>query len=209
MSGSSLLIAFLMEDSTVPINRVHPLPSPAGSSSSGSSSDDEVKEAFESTASSHSLWPGHTHPWPRPIRVPPTGCRKKAPKYFAQMSSAGTIERPRLDFNKMQYSKRFVMVSALCSLSLLHTPHHPLLHTCFTTPPPHTPHHPLLHTCLTPSMAHRSTGLWFSDITTLVFTPHRSGSAQPTWQEAYVLCLPPSFPPSLPPFLLPSGQLWN
>lgn len=89
---------------------------PAGSSSSGSSSDDEVKEAFENTASPHSLWPGHTHPWPRPIRVPPTGCRKKAPKYFAQMSSAGAIERPRLDFNKMQYSKRFVMVSVLSSL---------------------------------------------------------------------------------------------
>ena len=141
MSGSSLLIAFLMEDSTVHINRVRPLPSsPAGSSSSGSSSDDEVKEAFESTASSHSLWPGHTHPWPRPIRVPPTGCRKKAPKYFAQMSSAGTIERPRLDFNKMQYSKRFVMVSALCSLSPPHTLHHPSSTHTSAPPPPHMPH---------------------------------------------------------------------
>ena len=151
---------------------------PAGSSSSGSSSDDEVKEAFENTASPHSLWPGHTHPWPRPIRVPPTGCRKKAPKYFAQMSSAGAIERPRLDFNKMQYSKRFVMVSVLSSLPATHDP-----------PPP--------------SLARRSTGLWFSDTTTLVYTPHRSATAQP------YLAGGSCFPSLLSSPLLPSDLLWN
>ncbi|CAI8004809.1 hypothetical protein GBAR_LOCUS4012 [Geodia barretti] len=70
-------------------------------SSSASSSDDEVKEAFES--SDHTSWSQ------RPIRVPPSGCRKRVSKYFAQMASTGSIERPQLDFKKMQ-SKRFLMV---------------------------------------------------------------------------------------------------
>ncbi|XP_064403781.1 uncharacterized protein LOC135349209 [Halichondria panicea] len=95
-----------------------------GSSSSASSSDDEIKEAFE----------GHTHfhyspvmktslkdfkqgsplSWGtdplfanRPLKALPVGHRK--PKYFAQMSGS-YAERPRLDFNKMQHSKRLVMV---------------------------------------------------------------------------------------------------
>ncbi len=102
-----------------------------GSSSSASSSDDEIKEAFE----------GHTHfhyspimktslkdfkqgsplSWGneplfanRPLKTLPVGHRK--PKYFAQMSSA-YAERPRLDFNKMQHSKRLVMASAVCLLA--------------------------------------------------------------------------------------------
>ncbi|CAI8004811.1 hypothetical protein GBAR_LOCUS4012 [Geodia barretti] len=78
-------------------------------SSSASSSDDEVKEAFES--SDHTSWSQ------RPIRVPPSGCRKRVSKYFAQMASTGSIERPQLDFKKMQ-SKRFLMVSS--SSSSLH-----------------------------------------------------------------------------------------
>lgn len=90
-------------------------------SSNDSSSDDEVKEAFENCLTASSSPPSwstdHTH-WSsiqRPIRVPSSaGCRKRGPKYFAQMSSSSssspvTIERPRLDFNKMQ-SKRFLMV---------------------------------------------------------------------------------------------------
>lgn len=85
---------------------------PTGGSSSASSSDDEVKEAFESCLPSpldHN--PDHTFlsPVQRPIRVAPSGCRKRVPKYFAQMASAECVERPRLDFNKMQ-SKRLVMV---------------------------------------------------------------------------------------------------
>lgn len=82
-------------------------------SSSASSSDEEVREAFENylppvlpalTVGS-ALW----SPAERPIRVPPSGCRKRVPKYFAQMASTDTIERPRLDFNKMQ-SRRLAMV---------------------------------------------------------------------------------------------------
>ena len=84
-------------------------------SSSASSSDEEVREAFENylppvlpalTVGS-ALW----SPAERPIRVPPSGCRKRVPKYFAQMASTDTIERPRLDFNKMQ-SRRLAMVRA-------------------------------------------------------------------------------------------------
>lgn len=90
-------------------------PSPTGGSSSASSSDDEVKEAFESCLPSpldHT--PDHTllSPVQRPIRVAPSGCRKRVPKYFAQMASTEPVERPRLDFNKMQ-SKRLVMVRCL------------------------------------------------------------------------------------------------
>ena len=81
--------------------------------SSASSSDDEVREAFEDSAPSHP--PDHTPCSQRPIRVPPSGCRKRVPKYFAQMASPGSIERPRLDFNKMQ-SKRFLMVSTLYTI---------------------------------------------------------------------------------------------
>ena len=104
-----------------------------GSSSSGSSSDDEVKEAFEDhTHQRYSFLPltsqtfswnslketkqGYPHTWTadpicscRPVKVVPVGHRK--PKFFAQMST-NYAERPRLDFNKMQHSKRLVMVSS-------------------------------------------------------------------------------------------------
>ena len=80
-------------------------------SSSASSSDDEIKEAFESCLpSSPPAWrAGHTHWVQRPVRVAPSSYRKRVPKYFAQMASTAAIERPRLDFNKMQ-SRRLVMV---------------------------------------------------------------------------------------------------
>ena len=89
-----------------------------GSSSSASSSDDEVKEAFEdyTRRQVHTTFSRDmkgTLPWTmsinRPIKVLPVGCRKRSPKYFAQMS-ASSLERPFLDFNKMQHSKRAVMV---------------------------------------------------------------------------------------------------
>ena len=100
--------------------------SSAGSSSSASSSDDEIKEAFEGythlhcfpiktslaeskQGSPHSctvMEPVYTT---RPVKMVPVGHRK--PKYFAQMSGAYS-ERPRLDFNKMQHSKRLVVVSS-------------------------------------------------------------------------------------------------
>ena len=44
----------------------------------------------------------------KPIKVAPVGHKK--PKFFAQMSGSHT-ERPHLDFNKMQHSKRLIMVS--------------------------------------------------------------------------------------------------
>ena len=44
----------------------------------------------------------------RPLKVVPIGHKK--PKFFAQMSSSRN-ERPHLDFNKMQHSKRLIMVS--------------------------------------------------------------------------------------------------
>ena len=90
-----------------------PPPLSAEGSSSGSSSDEEVREAFENylppvlptLSVGSALW----SPAERPIRVAPSGCRKRVPKYFAQMASTDTIERPRLDFNKMQ-SRRLTMV---------------------------------------------------------------------------------------------------
>lgn len=106
---------------------------PAGSSSSSSSSDDEIKEAFEghsyqrqssyippqSPSYSWSLpkddnpdqafmWNPDSFVANRPVKVVPVGHRK--PKFFAQMS-ASCNERPHLDFNKMQHSKRLIMVS--------------------------------------------------------------------------------------------------
>ena len=45
----------------------------------------------------------------RPLKVVPVGHRK--PKFFAQMT-ASRNERPHLDFNKMQHSKRLIMVSS-------------------------------------------------------------------------------------------------
>jgi len=98
---------------------------PLGSSSSASSSDDEIKEAFESykqrlvplSAAVPSwnardmravVFPKTMDPiTSRPLRVVPSGHRK--PKFFAQMSATPS-ERPYLDFNKMQHSKRVLMV---------------------------------------------------------------------------------------------------
>ena len=118
-------------------------------SSSPSSSDDEIKEAFETstTSSSRHQWsrtpPAHSSarawaqsvPSPsgtpgeqqqalnsswsigqfeactsRPLKVVPVGGQNKH-KFFAQMSTRYSSERPFLDFNKMQHSKRVVMVS--------------------------------------------------------------------------------------------------
>lgn len=135
----------------------------AGSNSSPSSSDDEVKEAFEiPTSSSYSrhqwsrtlpsysssrAW-AQTMPFlsssttatpatsnehqkqqsqqqafnnswsigqleacaSRPLKVVPVSQNKH--KFFAQMSSRFSSERPFLDFNKMQHSKRVVTVSS-------------------------------------------------------------------------------------------------
>lgn len=106
-------------------------------SSSPSSSDDEIKEAFHTNSSQHSSDSPHTHhAWGvggqfpsstsfvpssstkqplsgwnieavgRPLKVVP-GRHKH--KFFAQMSS-NFSDRPYLDFNKMQHSKRLVMV---------------------------------------------------------------------------------------------------
>lgn len=108
---------------------------PLGSSSSASSSDDEIKEAFESykqrlvplSAAVPSwnardmravVFPKTMDPiTSRPLRVVPSGHRK--PKFFAQMSATPS-ERPYLDFNKMQHSKRVLMVRMmsvwLCTL---------------------------------------------------------------------------------------------
>lgn len=102
---------------------------PTGSSSSGNSSDDEIREAFEGHTRYSSLTSMKSslkdfqqespHSWAadplsvkRPLKVLPLGHRK--PKYFAQMSSA-YAERPRLNFDKMQHSKRLVMVSNISS----------------------------------------------------------------------------------------------
>ena len=98
-----------------------------GSSSNASSSDDEIKEAFEGLRQSSYLPPqppsylwtlpkddkaGQAFMYPfvtnKPIKVAPVGHKK--PKFFAQMSGSRT-ERPHLDFNKMQHSKRLIMVS--------------------------------------------------------------------------------------------------
>ena len=105
----------------------------AGSSGgSASSSDDEIKEAFEghSYLSQSTYFPPQCpscswtfskdkvdqafmwKPDPfvanRPLKVVPAGHKK--PKFFAQMS-ASHYERPHLDFNKMQHSKRSITVS--------------------------------------------------------------------------------------------------
>ena len=104
-----------------------------GSSSSASSSDDEIKEAFESykqrlvplsaavpSWNSRDMW-GPVYPKTmdpissRPLRVVPSGHRK--PKFFAQMSATPS-ERPYLDFNKMQHSKRVLMVRIWMSVWL-------------------------------------------------------------------------------------------
>ncbi len=98
-----------------------------GNSSSGCSSDDEVREAFEGHAHFHhspvmksslnELKQGSPHSWSidprfstnsRPLKV--LAVEHGKPKYFAGMSSNTFTERPRLDFNKMQHSKRLVMV---------------------------------------------------------------------------------------------------
>ena len=104
-----------------------------GSSSSASSSDDEVKEAFEGYSCVHQSsyappqYPSYSWTLPkdsradkafmwnpdpfvanRPVKVTPIGHKK--PKFFAQMSASHS-ERPHLDFNKMQHSKRLIMVS--------------------------------------------------------------------------------------------------
>ena len=102
-----------------------PLCQPLGNSSSASSSDDEIKEVFESckqrmvptraafpSRSSRDIQ-GQVFPQTvdsttnRPLRVVPLGHHK--PKFFAQMSATPS-ERPYLDFNKMQHSKRIPMV---------------------------------------------------------------------------------------------------
>lgn len=118
---------------------------------SPSSSDDEIKEAFEATAyhlrklspPTHYAWgkSAVTHFSPlssptsskfpsspnqlsttgspvatRPHKVVPLGGRHKH-KFFAQMPS-NFMDRPFLDFNKMQHSKRLVMVSTQSKTSL-------------------------------------------------------------------------------------------
>ena len=101
---------------------------PLGSSSSASSSDDEIKEVFESckqrqvptraafpSRSSRDMQ-GQVFPQTvdsRPLRVVPSGHHK--PKFFAQMSATAS-EQPDLDFNKMQHSKRLLMVSVSMSV---------------------------------------------------------------------------------------------
>lgn len=101
-----------------------------GSSSNASSSDDEIKEAFEgysclcrcSYSPSYSwtllndnkadqafMWNPDPFVTNRPVKVAPVGHKK--PKFFAQMSGSRS-ERPHLDFNKMQQSKRLIMVSS-------------------------------------------------------------------------------------------------
>ena len=99
-----------------------------------SSSDDEIKEAFEcppphskplpavpvyrsqiwsafkDVKETQTSFPWNSNPFVesnRPLKVVPVGHRK--PKFFAQMST-NYNERPSLDFNKMQHSKRLVMV---------------------------------------------------------------------------------------------------
>jgi len=58
----------------------------------------------------NSLKQGPHRAWDyRPHKAMPAGHKK--PKYFAQMSNSNS-ERPRLDFNKMQHSKRLVVVSS-------------------------------------------------------------------------------------------------
>ena len=49
----------------------------------------------------------------RPVKVVPVGHKK--PKFFAQMSASHN-ERPHLDFNKMQHSRRLILVrfASLC-----------------------------------------------------------------------------------------------
>ena len=99
-------------------------------SSSPSSSDDEIKEAFEVHPHEHrnpSLPNPHLWGWGKPsgpsCTTSTSGCSftfeptsRPVPvshhkhKFFAQMST-NFSERPYLDFNKMQHSKRLVMVS--------------------------------------------------------------------------------------------------
>ena len=104
---------------------------PLGSSSSASSSDDEIKEVFESckqrqvptraafSSRSSRDMQGQVFPQTvdsntnRPLRVVPSGHHK--PKFFAQMAATAS-ERPSLDFNKMQHSKRLLMVSVSMSV---------------------------------------------------------------------------------------------
>ena len=103
-----------------------------GSSSNASSSDDEIKEAFESYSSlrqssyvpprcpSYSwalpkddnaeqafMWNPDPSVANRPVKVVPVGHKK--PKFFAQMSASHN-KRPHLDFDKMQHSKRLILV---------------------------------------------------------------------------------------------------
>ena len=105
----------------------------AGSSSSASSSDDEIKEAFEGHSyhrqssyippqcPSYSwtipkgdkseqafMWNPDPFVTNRPLKVVPVGHRK--PKFFAQMTASHN-ERPHINFNKMQHSKRLIMVN--------------------------------------------------------------------------------------------------
>ena len=143
--------------------------------SSASSSDDEVREAFEDSAPSHP--PDHTPCSQRPIRVPPSGCRKRVPKYFAQMASPGSIERPRLDFNKMQ-SKRFLMVSTLYTTTdiytvLLSVCQYVCTHVQCVWMCTHACHVCMyMYVCLSVSLC-RCTNLWFS-VTTATHIPSLS-----------------------------------
>ena len=111
----------------VHLQHIHDNIHTVGSSSNASSSDNEIKEAFEGLRQSSYLPPqspsylwtlpkdnkaGQAFMYPfvtnKPIKVAPVGHKK--PKFFAQMSGSHT-ERPHLDFNKMQHSKRLIMVS--------------------------------------------------------------------------------------------------
>ena len=111
-----------------------------GSSSNASSSDDEIKEAFEgysclrqssyvppqcpsyswtfskdNKADQAFMWNPDPFVANRPVKVVPVGHKK--PKFFAQMSASHN-ERPHLDFNKMQHSKRLIMVRSAASFCM-------------------------------------------------------------------------------------------
>jgi len=57
----------------------------------------------------NSSWSVGQYDASRPLKCVPVEHNKH--KFFAQMASPFSSERPYLDFNKMQHSKRVVMVS--------------------------------------------------------------------------------------------------
>ena len=129
--------AVLVEELVSLYKLYFPVCPPLGNSSSASSSDDEIKEVFESCKQSmvptRAAFPsrssrdiqGQVFPQTvdcttnRPLRVVPSGHHK--PKFFAQMSATPS-ERPYLDFNKMQHSKRIPMVRISMSVGASYWP---------------------------------------------------------------------------------------